>query len=171
MRSLIFLVNSDKDLSVILSDCELIVVLRDHSLPGAVELILDPQKFASKSSFLPVSDATHVNRREVLDEIIEGDPEAAISDVEDRLDRSNHFRGPKRRVVTPVALPLEAAPRVPNVEEPMPEHILDLDNTVGVSWDESTRWLCLATLCQVIFARCVSRYNVALLIKGKHLLE
>ena len=55
--------------------------------------------------------------RKILSEIIEVHPEKAIVHVLREVQLSDQLRSPKVRVITPVSIPLESAPWVPELNQ------------------------------------------------------
>jgi hypothetical protein len=99
-----------------LLDIYLVVPPAQDDLISLVMLILDPKELSFKPDFLEILCPTDVDRLKSGDEIFETHPEGAIVVVgEVGLHEVFHFSCPQLGVVTPVALPLNFTPGVPDI--------------------------------------------------------
>jgi hypothetical protein len=131
---LVLLVQADENLNLALDD-QFIVPLGDHLLKARILVISDSQELASDAVLLPVADSAHVESIEELYEILEAHPKGAVGVVKHWVYLPLHVLCPERRGITPVSIPFELTPRVPDVYQLMTKSLLNLDYTVGMARD------------------------------------
>lgn len=88
-------------------------------------------------------------------------PEAAVVGIKRYTKLALNVLRPQGRVVAPVAVPLEVAPRIANVNQAMRPSLLHSQQAVRVATDESRSTLRLATaLAPLVFAGRRARHHV-----------
>lgn len=104
-------------------------------------------------------------------EVLEAHPKGTVV-TEHRLDVSYNVISPIHLViVSPSSLPLEGAPRVPDVQQLGSIVLFDLDHRVGMAWNEASLVLGLSCLCELVLTRCRGRYQVSNFIETLQLVE
>jgi len=98
-------------------DFKLVVRLRSNELE--VVRGRSPHESTSEPYFLPLPDFAKDHAVEALEEVAVAHPELPIFLVKYRVYCRFRLLCPEFRAVAPVAAPLEGAPRIPDVQQPV----------------------------------------------------
>ena len=117
-------------------------------------------KDSFKPSFLLISAATNIKLFKILQSVSIAHPKRSIISVKHRVDNSFNLISPQRRTGAPVPSPFEAAPRVPNIQDPITKYFDHRNNRVRVSRNKTSSSP-IACFSRVINPRSVNSYQRA----------